>query len=710
MYQVVCILDEKEHILMDMRDEDYTIDSPKLTLQLNGAGSFEFKILPTHPEIDSIRPLVSLIKVYKTNNGTDRKWMFTGRVMSDERDIYNTGKVKCEGILAYLIDSIVYPYEYQGTPADYVRQLILSHNSQVNTSKQFIIRTIDLADADSNNNIVRANKNYPTTFRELRDKVIKLLNAYISAEERDGNLYFDCYQTVTHYNSQPIRLGENIIDLKQTKSVDKIRTVMIGIGDEDDDGNRIRATVENQEAIAKYGRIVGTVDFKNVSTMEQLSKKTEAYLDSILAEINTVEVKAIDLNMTDADIEEITLGYAYVESQYNGLNHYRMLISKIEIYLMQPDKNTFTLGADKKSMTSSMSRANADIDDGIQQISKTTSSQIESKVSNATQLITGVKGGYVILDCGDDVKDAPTQILIMDAPDKETAKNVIRINKNGIGFSTGGYNGPYRNAWTIDGNLVADFITAGTMYADRIKGGTLTLGGLDNKSGVAKIEDKEGNTLLILDNNGITLDSSVKIAWGNISGTENVAKSSDIPSKTSQLTNDSNLAYKGDIPSKTSQLTNDSGLAYKNEIPSDKHITQITKDTITTTYINALKIVAGSVAAENITGTEIKGKKISGSTFYQTSGNAYLNIVGGEMRGGMNGKETGYISFASTVDGKPSLDFRASKLNFCMDAVYVGNGKDTTSVTQAYTGDIKYNWGDGTAVMKFRNGLLLKNG
>lgn len=516
MYQVVCILDGKEHILMDMRDEEYTIDTPKLTLQLNSAGSLEFKIHPTHPEISSIKPLVSLVKVYKLK-GTNRKWIFTGRVMSDERDIYNTGKVKCEGILAYLLDSIVYPYEFEGPPADYVRQLIESHNSQVDTSKQFTVRTLDLADTDSNNNIVRANKNYPNTSREMRDKVIKLLNAYISAEEIDGKYYLDCFQTLNSYNTQQIRLGENIIDLKQTKGADTIRTVMIGIGEEDGDENRIRVIVENQEAIKKYGRIVGTVEFENVSTIEQLEKKTEAYLDSILAEINTVEVKAIDLNMTDADIDEIQLGYAYVESEYNELDHIKMLISKMVIYLMQPDKNTFTLGADKKSITSSMSHANAAMEDKIHQVAKTASRQIENKVQNATQLITGAKGGYVVLDCGEDAKSLPSQILIMDTPDKETAKSVIRINKNGIGFSTTGYNGIYRNAWTIDGNLVADFITTGTMLADRIMGGTLTMGGYDNKNGVIQIKDNKGVVRITLDVDGINVNDNFKVDMsGNI--------------------------------------------------------------------------------------------------------------------------------------------------------------------------------------------------
>lgn len=516
MYQVICLLNGQEHILMDMRDEDYTIGSPKLTLQLNAAGSFEFVIYPNHPEFKSIVPLISLIKVYKIN-GQSKRWIFTGRVMNDQRDIYNTGKVKCEGILAYLIDSIVYPYDYQGTPADYISQLIASHNSQVNAEKQFIIRTLDLSDADSNNNIVRENKNYPTTFKEFRDKVIKLLNAYISVEEKDKKIYFDCCQSINHHNSQTIRLGENIIDLKQTKNPDKIRTVIIGIGQKDNEGNRPTVLVENNDAINKYGRIVGTVEFDSVATYEQLKKKTTAYLDSILSEINTIEVKAIDLNMTDKDIEEISLGYAYVESTYNGLDHLQMLITKMDIYLLEPDKNAFTLGADKKSLTSSVSHENADLESKIHQVAKYASKEIEYKVSNATQLITGAKGGYVILDCGEDAKSQPSQILIMDTPDKETATSVIRINKNGIGFSTTGYDGPYRNAWTIDGNLVADFITTGTMLADRIMGGTLTMGGYDNKNGVIQIKDNKGVVRITLDVDGINVNNKFKVDMsGNI--------------------------------------------------------------------------------------------------------------------------------------------------------------------------------------------------
>ena len=173
MYRVVSVLNGVEHTLLDLRDENYILYSPKLTLQINGAGSLSFQIFPNHPEIHSIKPLVSIVKVYKLLGNT-KKWLFSGRVMTSEKDIYNTGKVDCEGLLAFLLDSRVRAYDYAGTPIDYVKQLIECHNAQVDEKKQFKLGNIDLADADSNNYIVRTNSNYPDTYTELRDKVVRV--------------------------------------------------------------------------------------------------------------------------------------------------------------------------------------------------------------------------------------------------------------------------------------------------------------------------------------------------------------------------------------------------------------------------------------------------------------------------------------------------------------------------------------------------------
>lgn len=98
-------------------------------------------------------------------------------------------------------------------------------------------------------------------------------------------------------------------------------------------------------------------------------------------------------------------------------------------------------------------------------------SSIAGEVTRATNKITGMNGGYVVIDS--DSAGHPYQILIMDAPDKESAVNVMRINNAGIGFSTNGYNGPFVSAWTIDGRFVADFITAGTLNANLIRTGII---------------------------------------------------------------------------------------------------------------------------------------------------------------------------------------------------------------------------------------------
>lgn len=63
--------------------------------------------------------------------------------------------------------------------------------------------------------------------------------------------------------------------------------------------------------------------------------------------------------------------------------------------------------------------------------------------------------------------------------------------------------------WTTFGTgqgFYADFIVAGTMLADRIKGGTLILGGKDNGDGTAKVLDANGNVVLALTNQGIVVD------------------------------------------------------------------------------------------------------------------------------------------------------------------------------------------------------------
>lgn len=94
-------------------------------------------------------------------------------------------------------------------------------------------------------------------------------------------------------------------------------------------------------------------------------------------------------------------------------------------------------------------------------------------INTATKLITGNSGGYVILHSA--AKDGkPYELLVMDKPNINDAIKVWRWNVNGLGFSNNGYNGPYETAITADGQIVADFITSGTLMANIIKAGIIS--------------------------------------------------------------------------------------------------------------------------------------------------------------------------------------------------------------------------------------------
>lgn len=98
------------------------------------------------------------------------------------------------------------------------------------------------------------------------------------------------------------------------------------------------------------------------------------------------------------------------------------------------------------------------------------SSMMQQAVGKATEMITGGLGGYVVINM---INYRPAEILILDAPTIEEAVNVIRMNEHGIGFSHDGYSGTYSTAWTIDGAFNADFITTGSLSANRIYGGII---------------------------------------------------------------------------------------------------------------------------------------------------------------------------------------------------------------------------------------------
>lgn len=132
---------------------------------------------------------------------------------------------------------------------------------------------------------------------------------------------------------------------------------------------------------------------------------------------------------------------------------------------------SITLGSAKANLLNNVSTAEAAAEDAAAKVDRFPV-LMNSAIKNATGLITGQTGGYVVIHT-DSESGKPYELLIQDAPSIEEAANVWRWNVGGLGFSSNGYNGPYETAITADGQIVADFITSGSLVANIIKAGVL---------------------------------------------------------------------------------------------------------------------------------------------------------------------------------------------------------------------------------------------
>ncbi|GAA0234681.1 phage tail spike protein [Metaclostridioides mangenotii] len=140
------------------------------------------------------------------------------------------------------------------------------------------------------------------------------------------------------------------------------------------------------------------------------------------------------------------------------------ITARVISYKYNPLKRKYTeieLGNYQKSFTDIVGKLN-DLHGKVDDVE---GSMLDLAKNNATELINNGFGGFVRIH--------PDRILIMDTEDEGTAKNVWQWNKNGLGYSSTGINGPYGLAMTNDGSIVADFITSGILNANIIRAGTI---------------------------------------------------------------------------------------------------------------------------------------------------------------------------------------------------------------------------------------------
>ena len=278
-------------------------------------------------------------------------------------------------------------------------------------------------------------------------------------------------------NGVTLRYGKNITDLKNVVDITNVYTGIVPYWI-DGEGNTVvlpeKVVLSGHEGDYPF-KIIKSVDFSSnwetQPTVEQLRAAAQSYVASnegwklknnitisFVALWNTEEYKNI------APLERVKMcDIVHVVVPKLGIDFDTKVI-KTDYNVLQEKYNSITLGDSYYSLSTVFSEE-------ITRSEEQQSTHMQQAIARATKLIQGGLGGHVVFNVNADGE--PQEILIMDTDDIQTAVSVIRMNKNGIGFSTNGYNGPFHTAWTIDGHFVADYIDTGTLDADLIKAGRI---------------------------------------------------------------------------------------------------------------------------------------------------------------------------------------------------------------------------------------------
>lgn len=201
------------------------------------------------------------------------------------------------------------------------------------------------------------------------------------------------------------------------------------------------------------------------------------------------------------------------------------IVAERWIYPYLPQKNKVVLSTVAPRIQSQVAQIINGFSNPDSEFYQQISSSQQRAIDNATAQITGAKGGNMrsIYDSDGNW----TELVVMNTNSITTASKLWRFNIGGFGYSPNGYNGPYTTAITMDGAIVADFITTGTLDASKasvtnLNASNITTGTLDASKITVSNLSASSITSGTLDASKITVDNLN--ATNITAGTLNVAR------------------------------------------------------------------------------------------------------------------------------------------------------------------------------------------
>ena len=386
-----------------------------------------------------------------------------------------------------------------------------------------------------------------------------------------------------------LKYGKNITDLSQEEEIASTITGICPYWIDSNTGIVVILTekaVESQYANAyAYRRTIPldlSQDFDGQPTESQLRTKAQAYVNQAGIGIPKVSIKVSFVNLADTEeyknvvaLETVKLcdvvnvyfeklGISttakVVKTVYNVLSE---KYNSIEIGNVKTDLAT-TISNTDGAITAALSRANFNMSQ--------MSNDLQEDIDNATAWLTS-SGGYVIAN--KDNNGNWTELFFASSTNlTASSTKVLRINNNGIGFSGSGINGPYTQAWTLDGKLVVGGTNVPSLtvynsngqilfqidgngmewtaaYSSMTKNGVLTANQA-KITGSLTVKNSNNQTIFEVDSSGIywNLDKSQMARNGKLTVSDIAINGGSITIKNAQNTQTFSVTSEGKLTAK----------------------------------------------------------------------------------------------------------------------------------------------------------------
>lgn len=463
-------------------DRQAAVINPELDLQTGYAGELTLKVPVLNPLYNDIHNRKSMISVYR-----DKTEIFYGEVRTREKDRFKNQPIKVTGALSFLADTILPQQEWHDmSPREMLDAWLQLHNNQVEDRKKIYIGVVTIH--DSNDSLYRITDR-ENTLEAIREKLVDRLGGYLRLRHEEDKLYLDWIkiQEYGKYCEQPIQFGENLLDYSETMTADDVITALIPLGaaiEQETDENasefeRLEKNVDitsvndgkdyiySKEAVESFGWVWKTEKWDDVATPANLLKKATEYLTTQQYENLVISLTAVDLSLFGRDYDSFDIGDRVLCNAIPYGMKKVLPVMEMKIPLQQPDQAQLTLGENlQQSFTDQTTGTFTQIRQETTEAGRVQTSWMKSAIDNLTKQMTGAKGGYKLTEF--DENGLWLRDLYMDAPDKEQATNILQINKNGIGGSHNGYNGPYTIGMMLDGQIIGERILAGSVKTEAL--------------------------------------------------------------------------------------------------------------------------------------------------------------------------------------------------------------------------------------------------